>query len=63
MTIKYKFVTGEEVYVEVYGRLEKVMNRLNHEFNTNYNGRTNNEFVSFECLDKNTAYNGENAKN
>ena len=30
MTIKYKFVTGEEVYVEVYGRLEKVMTKLAH---------------------------------
>ena len=28
MTIKYKFVTGEEVYVEVYGRFEKVMAKM-----------------------------------
>ena len=62
MTIKYKFVTGEEVYIEVYGRLEKIMSRLDHEFNIKYDRRTNNKFVSFENLNKNTIDGGENSE-
>lgn len=35
MTIKYKFVTGEEVYIEVYGRLEKIVTKLDRNLYSN----------------------------
>ena len=62
MTIKYEFVTGEEVYVEVYGRLEKIMSRFDYEFNTKCSRWRKNECVSFECLNKNTVNSGENSE-
>lgn len=40
MTIKYKFVTGEEVYVEVYGRIEKIMTKLNRNLYNNNHAET-----------------------
>ena len=60
MTIKYKFVTGEEVYVEVYGRLERAMTKLDYESSKRRSGRIKNECVSFESLNKNLTYNDVN---
>ena len=52
MTIKYRFVTGEEVYVEVYGRLEKMMTKLGHSAETGYGGDGGNECLSLDCLSR-----------
>lgn len=50
MTIKYRFVTGEEVYVEVYGRFEKIMTKLDCASKSRNKNDAMKEFVSLNYL-------------
>ena len=46
MTIKYVFSNGEEVYIEVYGRFEKIMTKLNASCDLKYGLHLSKECVS-----------------
>lgn len=46
MTIKYVFANGEEVYVEVYGRIEKIVSKINREYKSKYKKNLEREHVS-----------------